>query len=100
MKTPREVLFQRHSSAEPGLDAIRERVVASVGDEAAREVQKAQRNSPLQNLRKFILPLRWHFAGMSAAWILIAVLNIDRPSISPAPQQATASPRQLLAELR
>ena len=31
MKTPREILFQRHQAAEPKLDAIRETVVGSVG---------------------------------------------------------------------
>jgi len=98
MKTPREVLLQRHQSIERKLDHVREHAIASVveGREKPAEVA-THRSSPL---REFLLPLRWHLAGMTAAWIIVVLLNIDRPSNSPTAQEVSASPRQLLAELR
>ena len=38
------------------------------------------RQSLLVPLRQLVLSIRWHLAGISAAWLLIAVLNMDRPS--------------------
>ena len=63
--------------------------------------------TPLQEkvpsgIREMLLSLRWHVAGMSAAWVLVALLNIDH---SPSPVAAMSkeripSPQQLLAALR
>jgi len=98
MKTPREVLLQRHQSAERKLDHVREHAIATVVEEREKPAQGGVRRS--SSLLEFLRPLRWHLAGMTAAWIVVAVLNIDRPSSSPTTRQASASPRQLLAELR
>jgi hypothetical protein len=100
MKTPREVLLQRHQSIERRLDDVREHVIATVVEgkgRAGQDSQRARRSSPL---REFLLPWRWHLAGMTAVWIVVAVLNIDRPSSASTTQQAAAPPRQLLTELR
>jgi len=52
--------------------------------------------------RQFLWSLRWHLAGMSAAWVVAVLLSIDR---TPGPVQAaenrsSTSPQQLLAALR
>ena len=88
MKTPREILFQRHQAAEPKLDAIRKKVVASVCD-------RPTANSPAvagrrYNLRELFLSLRWHLAGMSATWLVIALLSLN---VGPATNLASAIPR-------
>jgi hypothetical protein len=100
MKTPREVLLQRHQSTERKLDHVREHAIATIEGEAGKvadQTQRAHRSSPL---RDFLFPLRWHLAGMTAAWIVAAVLNIDPPASSSTTRQAGAPPRQLLTELR
>jgi len=46
--------------------------------------------------------LRWHLAGLSAAWLIVLVLNIDH-SQAPSPvlaKQNIPSPQQLLTALR
>jgi len=100
MKTPREVLLQRHQSTERKLDHVREHAIATALEgrgTAKQDFQRARWSAPL---REFLLPLRWHLAGMTAAWIVVAVLNVDRPGNSPTTQHAATAPRPLLAELR
>jgi hypothetical protein len=130
MKTPRQVLFGRHHAAQPNLDAIREKVVAGVAQtsksavsrvskparswaglptwkSAIRQVGKpALRSDGTSALhsgwRQFLWSLRWHLAGLSAAWLVVMALSIDS---TPAPthrvaRQDAPSPRQLLAALR
>jgi hypothetical protein len=73
MKTPRELLLERHRSVMPQLDAIRRGVLADLPVRTDREVE-----APTGFVREFFLPLRWHLAAMSALWIFAALLNIDR----------------------
>ena len=108
MKTLREVLFERYQAAEPKLDAIRERVLAGLAPDApvqAIELPRAipRRESELEaGWRQFLWSLRWHLAGLSAAWVIVLLLNTghtpDRAQA--APRQGAPSPRQLLAALR
>ena len=108
MKTPREVLLQQHQAAEPELDAIREQVVAGLATDAPVRTTRMSPTAPggvstLQaGWRQFLWSLRWHLAGLSAAWLVVIALSIDSP---PAPttrvvRQDTPSQRQLLAALR
>ena len=87
MKTPREILLQRHQSATPRLDAIRGDVVSDLMRPSERDT-----TPPLgiRFLGEFLLPLRWHLAGMSALWLLATLLSVDRASTPP--QTANASP--------
>ncbi len=107
MKTPREILLQRHRSVTPRLDKIRSKVVADLTAPPDRE---SQQPVVAGFLREFLLPLRWHLAGMSALWLLAALLSIDRASTpsqtakasSPSPQMAAATlfeNRRQLAEM-
>ena len=108
MKTPREVLFGQHQAAEPKLDAIREKVVADLDLDApvhAKQIPpvKPRRVSALEaGWRQFLWSLRWHLAGLSAAWLVVMTLTIHP---TPAPTRGVArqdapSSRQLLAALR
>lgn len=102
MKTPRDILFERHQTATPKLDAIRNAAVASVGD-------RHNANSPAvtdrrYNLREFLYSLRWHLAGMSAVWFVIAFLSLNAGHSSDLAAPTTArkipSAQIILASLR
>ena len=108
MKTPREVLLGQHQAAEPKLDAIRQKVVAGLATDAPVQAQQMTpvrpgRSSALEaGCRQFLWSLRWHLAGLSAAWLVVMALSLDSP---PAParqvaRSAAPSSRQLLATLR
>ena len=108
MKTPREVLFGQHHAAEAKLDAIREKVVAGLVPDTPVHAKQMppvvprRSSEPEAGWRQFWWPLRWHLAGLGAAWLAVMALNIDH---TPAPtrrvvRQNAPSPRQLLAALR
>jgi hypothetical protein len=108
MKTPREVLLRQHQAAEPKLDAIREKVVAGLAPDAPVGAKRMPpvvpgRASALEaGWRQFLWSLRWHLAGLSAAWLVVVALNIGSPSApaSRVARQDAPSPQQLLAALR
>jgi len=87
MKTPREILFQRHQATGPKLDAIRKAVVASVYDRRTHLPAVTDRR---YHWREFLISLRWHLAGMATAWLVIVLLNLN---IGQATNLASAIPR-------
>lgn len=96
MKTPREVLLQRQESATTRLDAIRREVVANLTGSSEPEAKPA---TPARFLRDFLLPLRWHFAAMSALWLLAAVLSMEGNSSAPTTAQNNSPAPQAFAAL-
>jgi hypothetical protein len=108
MKTPREVLLGQHQAAEAKLDAIREEVVAGLDPETPVRATRMPPAAPRRasefeaGWRQLLWSLRWHLAGLSAAWLVAVALSIGSPP-APAPRvvrQDATSPRQLLAALR
>jgi hypothetical protein len=117
MKTPREILLERHQAATPKLDEIRQSTVAAVCDRRPSTDNARERRSQtaatmiLQTFwRELIFPSRRIWAGLAAAWILIFVFNISqrdpaellaRKSPPPAPQMILTFRQQerLLTEL-
>ena len=101
MKTPREILFQRHQSATPKLDTIRETAVASFGDHHNAKAIDTDRG---YNLREFFFSLRWHLAGMSAVWLVVAFLSLNvghSPGLTASiPAQKIPSAQIIMASLR
>jgi hypothetical protein len=92
VKTPRDILLQHHRNAQPKLDAIRKTVIA-------KETQPAETHT---SLREILRSLRWHLAGLSAAWLLVLILHADSDRT---PMLATATPKPpapqvMLASLR
>jgi hypothetical protein len=94
MKTPREILTERHQSVEPKLDALRHEVVA--GHVITPQFQSGPKAAPGFQPRHFlrklwqelVLPCRWAWSGMAAVWIAIVALNLG--SSGGAPQMAAA----------
>ena len=75
MKSPREILLQRHRNAEPDLDAIRRSVVR---DLSAKPRTPA---APYPFLLRDLFRLgRWQVGSLAGAWLLILLLNVDLPS--------------------
>jgi len=121
MKTPRNILFARHQSAGPKLDAIRHEIVTA----EFKRVGQASRLSPFERIKKsetgatpvlrliwreLIWPSRRIWAGLAAVWVLIFVFNFSqrdpaelmaRKSPSPSPEMILTFRQQerLLAEL-
>ena len=88
MKTPSEILLDHHASAQSKLNVIRRSVVAQFA-------------RPTQSWRERIIPLRWHLAGMTAIWLLAAVLQFERPSTPSTlvAENNSSTPRDLLVAL-
>src|SRR5208282_3767715 len=78
MKTPREILLERHLTAAPKLDAIRQSAVAAVCDRRISTDRAHERRSQtavtmiLETFwRELIWPSRRIWAGLAATWILV-----------------------------
>jgi hypothetical protein len=100
MKILKELLLERHRSAQPKLDAAREEFLARLG-RSRSSVRPDPRGFPCV-WREYLLPLRWHLAGISAAWLMILLLSAES---APAPAHAVAqapalTSQQLLTALR
>src|SRR5260370_21831767 len=100
MKTPRELILQRHQSAEPKLNAIRGEVLAACA--RATAAQPSQQPEPLFSLtfvamkfwQESIRPWRRIWAGMAAIWLVLTAFNLathDTPNKAQ-PQTSLADP--------
>ena len=105
MKTPREILLEKHRSIEPKLDALREEFVAgSTGlpTVSARSERADSLEKDSVTWRDLILAARWHLAGLTAMWVLIAVLRTEgaRAEAPAMARHVAASPRTLISALK
>ncbi|HTY88289.1 MAG TPA: hypothetical protein VMB80_12550 [Candidatus Acidoferrum sp.] len=88
MKTPREILLDRHRAAEPKLEAIRREVVAAefhgpgrVSSVSPSESLKTPETGKMPVLlliwREVIWPCRRIWTGLAAVWLLILAVNLS-----------------------
>jgi hypothetical protein len=99
MKTPRQLLLERHRSMERKLDAIRHEALATVKQ---RNAPRSPSAAKTDGWREFFLSMRWQLAGLGAAWLVVAWLNSD-PAVEPAAsarQEKVPAPRQFWTALR
>ena len=111
MKTPRELLLDRHRAVEPKLDQIRAGVVANELEFASPPEPRRRHWLPEATAivwQELILPSRRLWAGLAAAWVLILAINLAgrgtllpaRPSSAgPGVLQVVAEEKRVLAEL-
>jgi hypothetical protein len=91
MKTPRELILERHRAAEAHLDEIRARAI----DEALAPSPSATENVTAPSgwlasfWREVVLPGRWAWSGMAAAWMVIVALQASS-AIDPSSRNARA----------
>jgi len=106
MKTPREILLQKHAGAQPQLNALREQTLATLSHPEVA-VGRSSFVAFLSDL--FALP-RTAWAGLATVWVAIVALNLatgdgasPRPTTvaerTPALRQALAEQRRFYAEL-
>ena len=77
MKTPREILIEKHQAATPKLDAIRQSAVAAVYDRRSFPSTTIAATILNNIWRELILPSRRIWAGLAAVWILILAVNFS-----------------------
>jgi hypothetical protein len=81
MKTPREILLERHRAAVPQLDAIRREIL---------DAKFRRRNLVATLWGELILPSRRVWSGLAAAWLLILVVNFAERDPAPAGKLSAA----------
>jgi len=78
MKTPRDILLERHQAAQSKLDAIRSQVVTQCRTERrGAEPGFKLVAFPLLLWRELISPSRRTWAGIAVAWVVILVVNFS-----------------------
>ena len=99
MKTPKELLLQRHENAETKLDVLRSGVIREhVERDAARE---RPAGSIVAWFRGLLWPSPTAWAGVAAAWMVIAFLNFSSVEDDAAATVHVAQPsRETLEALR
>ncbi len=98
MKTPREILLQKHAAASKQLDEIRAGVISGL---PGRAPVPGAKPAALPVWAEFFWSLRGHLAALAGAWILIALLNgqtaTDRPVLATSQGNVAAAKLLLLA---
>ncbi len=87
MKTPREILLQKHAAASKQLDQIRTDVVNSLARRTLAQ-RPITESAVWPGWAEFFWSVRGHLTALAGAWVLIAVLNsytgADRPLVATA----------------
>jgi hypothetical protein len=117
MKTPRELLLERHRPTAAKLDRVRANALSTA---FARETRAMPQNGHAETgvlirtvikvWQELIWPCRFAWTGMAALWIVVLTINLSlsdsratsqsaRSSPTPAMLQAVEERRRLLAEL-
>ena len=98
MKTPREILFERHRAVGPKLDALRGDVVAGLNRQGTKVPRKEMDMASLclGGFKKLwcelVLPSRRVWSGLAAVWVVIIAINLADRDSTPAGKISTASP--------
>jgi hypothetical protein len=111
MKTPREILLERHKTVAPKLDAIRHEIIREGRRVAVPKFRVADTATlPILIWRELVFPSRRIWTSLAAVWILIFIFNFSQRDKSelmakksplPSPEMILAFRQQekLLAEL-
>ncbi len=98
MKTPREILLQRHQTANAKLDQIRRVAVAGLTERPAAREQSLPIAIALKLWRELVLPARVTWAGIAALWLVIGAINLTQADqTTTSASVSSASPQELRA---
>jgi hypothetical protein len=101
MKTPREVLFERHWAARPKLDAIRHKVVGQASSLSQNKKSETGKMPVLRLLwRELIFPSRRIWAGLAAVWLLLLVVNLSQRDHSQVAMAKASTPAETVASFQ
>jgi hypothetical protein len=95
---PRDLLLKRHQAMERKLDRIRQSTVTALSAPVRDRQQETS-----ASWQAMLNPFRWHLFGLSAAWLVIASLNLTtsmQPSGSIAEHRGSSRPRDTLIAVR
>jgi hypothetical protein len=116
MKTPREILLERHQSATSKLDAIRQEVLAAELESIRRPAKGGRAFIPFASLplklwQELVLPYRRIWSVIATVWVAVIAINmatesgeswrIARSAAKPTPEVLAALKEQrlLMAQL-
>ncbi|HTV63286.1 MAG TPA: hypothetical protein VMH30_12025 [Verrucomicrobiae bacterium] len=94
MKTPREILFERHRAAVPKLNKLRRETVDA--EFPRRSSSVALLNWPALLWRELIWPCRRVWMGLAAVWILIVAANFSLRDNSQTAITESSSPEEIV----
>lgn len=86
MKSPRELILERHEAATPELDALRSRLLADLASPVATPLP--QNRNPVSRARdwfQWMLPWPRQVAAMGCLWMLVSLLNHQTTPSLPVP---------------
>ena len=103
MKTPREILLERHLQAEPRLDEVRRKALAVVAASSTAETLETGGGSGglfFAALKKgwmeLIWPSRRAWAGLAVLWLVVGAANLEmKDSAQGGPPTRSAPVREL-----
>jgi hypothetical protein len=105
MKTPREILFERHQSAQPKLDALRRKALSGCAEAIVSSEMSGRLGTlfslsrvPMKLWQELIWPCRRIWGGLATIWFVLLMLNLnmdERPAV--AMRTSTLTPEVLLA---
>jgi hypothetical protein len=108
MRSPREILLERHRALEPKLEAIRQSIVAAAPGHRRPAAATSQPRSLAGAARLFrwlsvpwrelVLPSRRIWSGLAAVWILLFIINLaQRDPVSGVTGQPVQSPPVIMS---
>jgi len=100
MKTPREILLQRHQAADAKLDHVRNDVVSQLSKTTAATEPGASTIALRKLWRELVWPKPIAWAGVAAAWGLILVLKFSTQDASHVMAQKSSASPEAIAEVR
>ena len=81
MKTPRELLLEKHRAAIPALDALRRNALVQISRPQSNQVKSAPFG--LKLWAELITPYRRIWSGLAGAWVVIVGLQLASADHSP-----------------
>jgi len=99
MKTPRQVLFEKHRSAQPALDQVRRKALAALRDSPPGRQRLLPVRIACQLWDNLIVPSRRTWSAIAAAWIFIVGFALAQAIETPGEpvSQMACSPEIVLA---
>lgn len=76
MKTPREILLQRHQTADAKLNQIRRDVIAQMENPSVSRAEWLPIRACFTLWHELIWPCRHAWAGMATVWVLLLTLQL------------------------
>jgi len=101
MKTPREILLQRHQAADAKLSQIRRDVIAQMESSSVTRAEGLPRRALTKVWHELIWPCRQTWAGLATVWVVLLTLQLASRDASAVVARKSPPPsREMLRVLR